>query len=165
MTHFRTTCSGVPGSVTTSPGHEERSTYTRSPFCSSEKFPEAFLHSALLSELAYVGVCFEIRNSLCRRSDHTLYKWQTDLRPEVSQLWPKKQIWFTACFSKKKFYWKTSKAIHLHSVYGWFQWQSRVVTKKTTSTTKLQVLLSDSTKADPCLRLITLRILIQASVR
>ena len=65
-------------------------------------------------------VCFEIRNGPCRRSAHTMCKWQTDLRPEVSQLWPKNQIWFTACSSKKKFYWKTSKAIHLHTVYGSF---------------------------------------------
>ena len=168
MTHIRTTCSecswlsyNIPWTLGKEHLHQVTILQLREVSRGSSPLCPTFR-----TGLCCAVFCFEIRNSPCRRSDHTVYKWQTGLRPEVSQLWPKNQIWFTASFSKKKkSYWKTSKAIHLHTVYGCFQWQSRVVPKKTTNPTKSQFLLSDSAKADPCLRLITLRILIQASVR
>ena len=121
MTHIRTTCSAcswlsynIPRTLGKEYLHQVTILQLRevsrdsSPLCPTFRIG-----------LCCVVFCFEIRNGPCRRSAHTMCKWQTDLRPEVSQLWPKNQIWFTACSSKKKFYWKTSKAIHLHTVYGW----------------------------------------------
>ena len=104
MTHIRTTCSAcswlsynIPRTLGKEYLHQVTILQLR----------EVSRDSSPLCPTFRIGLCcvvfsFEIRNGPCRRSAHTMCKWQTDLRPEVSQLWPKNQILFTASFSKKK---------------------------------------------------------------